>query len=451
MILQNDLTRGPLFPKMMRFAIPYLAACFLQTFYGMADLFITGQYYGAAPVTGVSIGSQVMHMIIVMIAGLTIGSAVSIARALGAKDEKEAFRLMGSAAALFIPFSLVFTGLLFLSMPLILELLQTPPEALEDTRAYLTICFAGVPLIVLYNTVSGFFRGMGNTKAPMTFIAISGVVNIFLDYLLIGSFHMSAAGAAWGTFASEVVSVVLSFVYLYRKLAPLSLNRRSFLPGKKWARRILSIGVPISCQDGLIQVSFLIITAIANSRGVEAAAAVGIVEKIISFLFLVPSAMMSTVSATAAQNLGAGLTERSRQALRYGITVCVVFGLLCIILIHFKAPEIVALFVPGETAVIAMGNDYFQSYVVDCAIAGIHFCFSGYFAACRKAAFSFIHNVISIFTVRIPGTYAAALLFPSTLYPMGMAAPAGSFLSVIICVFLYKKYVRKQPGCRKNR
>ena len=80
MILQNDLTRGPLFPKMMRFAIPYLAACFLQTFYGMADLFITGQYYGAAPVTGVSIGSQVMHMIIVMIAGLTIGSAVSIAR-----------------------------------------------------------------------------------------------------------------------------------------------------------------------------------------------------------------------------------------------------------------------------------------------------------------------------------------------------------------------------------
>lgn len=233
MILQNDLTRGPLFPKMMRFAIPYLAACFLQTFYGMADLFITGQYYGAAPVTGVSIGSQVMHMIIVMIAGLTIGSAVSIARALGAKDEKEAFRLMGSAAALFIPFSLAFTGLLFLSMPLILQLLQTPPEALEDTRAYLTICFAGVPLIVLYNTVSGFFRGMGNTKAPMTFIAISGIVNIFLDYLLIGSLHMSAAGAAWGTFASEVVSVVLSFVYLYRKLAPLSLTRRSFLPGKK--------------------------------------------------------------------------------------------------------------------------------------------------------------------------------------------------------------------------
>lgn len=232
MILQNDLTRGPLFPKMMRFAIPYLAACFLQTFYGMADLFITGQYYGAAPVTGVSIGSQVMHMIIVMIAGLTIGSAVSIARALGAKDEKEAFRLMGSAAALFIPFSLAFTGLLFLSMPLILELLQTPPEALEDTRAYLTICFAGVPLIVLYNTVSGFFRGMGNTKAPMTFIAISGIVNIFLDYLLIGSFHMSAAGAAWGTFASEVVSVVFSFLYLHRKLAPLSLTRRSFLPGK---------------------------------------------------------------------------------------------------------------------------------------------------------------------------------------------------------------------------
>ena len=442
MILHNDLTRGPLFPKMMNFAVPYLAACFLQTFYGMADLFITGQYYGAAPVTGVSIGSQVMHMIIVIIAGLTIGSAVSIARALGAKNEKESFRLMGSAAALFLPFATVFTALLFLCMPFILQVLQTPADALEDTRAYLTICFAGVPLIVIYNMVSGFFRGMGNTKAPMIFIAIAGIVNILLDYLLIGHFHMSAAGAAWGTFASEAVSVVLSLFYLHRKLSPLALSRKDFTPGSPWMRSILTIGIPISCQDGLIQISFLVITAIANSRGVEAAAAVGIVEKIISFLFLVPSAMMSTVSATTAQNLGAGLPERGRKALRYGITVCVSFGLLCILLVHFKASEIVALFVPGEEAVIAMGNDYFQSYVLDCAIAGIHFCFSGCFAAHRKASFSFLHNVISIFTVRIPGTYAAALLFPTTLYPMGMAAPAGSLLSVIICVFLYKKYLK---------
>lgn len=166
MILSNDLTRGSLFPKMMKFAIPYLGACFLQTFYGMADLFITGQYNGAAPVTGVSIGSQVMHMMIVIIAGLTLGCAVSIAGTLGARDEKKAFHFMGSAAVLFLPFAFLLMALLFVLMPFILSALQTPLEAWDDTRAYLSICFAGIPFIVLYNMVSGFFRGMGNTRTP---------------------------------------------------------------------------------------------------------------------------------------------------------------------------------------------------------------------------------------------------------------------------------------------
>lgn len=120
---------------------------------------------------------------------------------------------------------------------------------------------------------------MGNTRAPMIFIAISGLLNIFLDFLLIGHYHMGAAGAAWGTLSSEGLSVLLALFFLRVKFAPLHLALEDFRPGKKWIRQILGIGIPISCQDGLIQISFLIITAIANSRGVEAAAAVGIVEK----------------------------------------------------------------------------------------------------------------------------------------------------------------------------
>lgn len=225
---------------------------------------------------------------------------------------------------------------------------------------------------------------------------------------------------------------------------PLGLTLEDFKPLKSDIHDILSIGLPISCQDGLIQISFLAITAIANGLGVEAAAAVGIVEKIISFLFLVPSAMMATVSATAAQNAGARNHNRGRKALYYGISICIAFGILCIILVHFKAAEIMALFVPGEENVIRMGDDYLQSYVIDCAVAGVHFCFSGYFAAYRKAIFSFIHNVISIFAVRLPGTYLASVMFADPLWPMGMAAPAGSLLSVLICIFLYKKYIHER-------
>lgn len=444
MVIKNDLTEGPLLSRMMTFAIPYLAACFLQTFYGMADLFITGQYYGAAPVTGVAIGSQVMHMVIVIIAGLTTGTTVCIARAMGEKDDKGSYRLMGSSTLLFLPASFILTFILIFSIPSILTVLQTPLEAWEETTKYLYICFAGIPFIIIYNVLSGILRGAGNTKAPMIFIAIAGLFNISLDYILIGHYHMAAAGAAWGTLISEAVSVIFALGYMYRNLMPLGLTLEDFKPLKSDIHDILSIGLPISCQDGLIQISFLAITAIANGLGVEAAAAVGIVEKIISFLFLVPSAMMATVSATAAQNAGARNHSRGRKALYYGISICIAFGILCIILVHFKAAEIMALFVPGEENVIRMGDDYLQSYVIDCAVAGVHFCFSGYFAAYRKAIFSFIHNVISIFAVRLPGTYLASVMFADPLWPMGMAAPAGSLLSVLICIFLYKKYIHER-------
>ena len=198
--------------------------------------------------------------------------------------------------------------------------------------------------------------------------------------------------------------------------------------------QMLRVGVPIAAQDGLIQVSFLVITAIANRRGVDVAAAVGIVEKIICFVFLVPSAMLSTVSAMAAQNAGAGKHGQGRRVLYYGMGICVVFGLAVGIACQFLATPILALFAKDEPKVVRLGAQYLKSYIFDCGLAGIHFCFSGYFCAYGKSVYSFVHNIISVIAVRIPGAYFASVIFPATLYPMGWAAPMGSLLSALICV-----------------
>lgn len=438
-----NLTQGPLLPQMMAFAIPYLIACFLQTFYGMADLFITGLFNGAAPITAVSIGSQLMHMLTVIIVGLAMGTTVSISRAVGNGNQKEASCCIGNSVLLFALFSLIGTVLLFLAIDPILSLLKTPAKAFEDTKAYLLICFAGIPFIVAYNVLAGIFRGLGDTRTPMYFVALAGFINLLLDYIFIGPMAMGAAGAAAATILSEAVSVLLCLLYLRFANLGLSLTRKDFSFDALRMRTLLAIGLPISCQDGLIQISFLIITAIANSRGVEVAAAVGIVEKVISFLFLVPSAMLSTVAAFAAQNAGAGNDERGRQALRYGIRICILFGLLTTLFVHFRAEWVVSLFVTHEPEVVRLGGEYFRTYVIDCIFAGIHFCFSGYFSAYGKSIYSFLHNMISIVTVRVPGTYLAILLFPDTLSPMGLAAPMGSLLSAVICVELYMWKFRK--------
>ena len=253
----------------------------------MADLFIIGQYEGVAGTTAVAVGSQVMHMLTVMIVGLAMGTTVSIAQAIGADDRPQAAAATGNTVTLFLSLSLVLTaGLLLLRCP-ITAVMSTPEAAVEGTIRYLTICFPGIPCITAYNTLSAIFRGMGDSKSPMIFIFIACLANIALDYLFIGALHLGPAGAALGTSLSQAISVAISLAVIVRRRT-MPLAKADLRPQKPVMDAILKIGVPISVQDGFIQISFIVITVIANRRGLTDAAAVGIVEKIIGFLFLVP-------------------------------------------------------------------------------------------------------------------------------------------------------------------
>jgi putative MATE family efflux protein len=282
----------------------------------------------------------------------------------------------------------------------------------------------------------------------MYFVGIAGVLNILLDYLLIGAFDLGAAGAALATIISQACSVLLALMVMGKLKLGIHLIREDFRIDPPVMKNILKVGLPVAAQDGFVQISFLVITVIANRRGVDAAAAVGIVEKLISFMFLVPSAMLSTVSAMAAQNAGAGFHERGRRALYYGIGITILVGFLFVILCQIWPEQILSLFAKEEPAVVQMGAQYLRSYVFDCAIAGVHFCFSGYFCAYQKSMISFGHNMASILLVRIPGAYFASRKYPDTLFPMGMAAPLGSLLSSLICVtvFLIMQRQNRQGG-----
>ncbi len=444
--MQINLTEGNLLKVLARFSVPFLVSSFLQTFYGLADLFITGRFNGADVITAVSVGSQLTHMLTVIIVGLTMGSTVFIGRAVGEKDNERLEHGIGNIIVLFAGFAVIATAVLLIFTDSIVALMETPAEAVQETEYYLAICFAGVPFITAYNVIASIFRGLGDSRSPMYFVIIAGVINVLLDILFIGPFDMKAAGAALATIIAQAISVLTGVISLVRKNRGFRLHRDNFRLNRRVLSDVIRVGVPVSLQDGLIQVSFLVITIIANSRGVMTAAAVGIVEKIISFLFLVPSAMLSSVSAIAAQNAGAGKHQRSRLSLRYGIIITVMFGLIAAGFCQIFAEQTVALFSSAEPQVIRLGGQYLRAYALDCIFAGVHFCFSGYFCAYSRAIYSFAHNIISIMLIRIPGAYLASVMFPDTLYPMGLAAPAGSLLSVAICTALYIIMQRKQTG-----
>ena len=284
---------------------------------------------------------------------------------------------------------------------------------------------------------------MGDSKSPMYFVAIACVINIALDYLLMGVFSLGPSGAALGTTLSQICSVLIALVVIIKKRMFPGFRLRDLRPHKTTMASILQVGIPVAVQDGFIQISFLIITMFANQRGLNDAAAVGIVEKLIGILFLVPSSLLSTVSALSAQNLGAGKPERARQTLRYAICITFSFGLIIAIAMQFAASAAVSLFT-DEAEVVRLGAQYMKSYVLDCMIAGVHFCCSGFFCACGLSELSFLHNCISIVAARIPLAWLACRYFPETLYPMGLAAPIGSLISVAICLIALR-WIRRHP------
>lgn len=443
-IMEKNLTSGSVFRNIVYFSLPYLLSYFLQTLYGMADLFIIGQFNGVDSITAVSVGSQVMHMLTVMIVGLAMGSTVMIGQAIGAGQKKDASNTIGNTISLFMLVSVIATGLLLALVKPIVGAMSTPAEAVSGTVIYLTICFIGIPFITAYNIISSIFRGLGDSKSPMYFIAVACTLNILLDYLLIGVFRLGPAGAALGTTLSQTASVIIALIVIRKKKTGLTLRKSDFKPARQIMGKILKIGIPVAVQDGFIQIAFIVVTVIANRRGIHDAAAVGIVEKIIGVLFLVPSSMLSTVSALSAQNIGAGKHDRAALTLRYATFLAAGFGLITAIAIQFWAEPIIGVFTKEKNAeVILLGSQYIRGYIWDCIFAGVHFSFSGYFCAYGRSGLSFLHNALSIVLVRIPGAYFASKLFADTLFPMGLAAAGGSLLSVIVCVIAYQ-YLKKQ-------
>lgn len=442
--LTKDLTTGSVFGTLFSFSIPFFFSYFLQTLYGMADLYIVGQFNAVESTTAVSIGSQIMHMITVMIVGLAMGTTVSIGHETGAKNEKQVLVTIGNTVTLFLGLSVAAAVVLILCIRPIVTVMSTPAEAVSSTVSYLTICFIGIPFITAYNIISSVFRGMGNSKSPMYFIAVACVSNIVLDYIFIGRLGMGAAGAALGTTLAQAVSVAVALFRIRTDsgMRHIRLTFEDLKPKRAVMGKLLFIGVPVALQDGFIQISFLLITVIANKRGLFDAAAVGVVEKIIGILFLVPSSLLSSVSALAAQNIGAGKKERARQTLKYAMITAVVFGTVSALFMQFNAEPVVGIF-RSEPEVVRLGGQYLRGYVWDCVFAGVHFCFSGYFCAKGLSGLSFLHNAVAIVCARIPLAYLASKMFADTLFPMGLATVTGSAVSVAICIIAFFLTERK--------
>ena len=442
----HSLTQGAVWKRLLRFALPIMGANLLQAMYGTVDLMVVGLFSDAAHVSAVSTGSMTMQTITGIITGLTMGSTVLLGQAIGRKDGKAASRTVASSLVLFIVLGLVLSGLIVAAAAPIAAVMNAPEEAVEGTVGYIRICGAGVIAIVLFNAISGMFRGTGDSRTPLILMAIACGANIAGDLLLVGAFKMGSNGAAIATIAAQAASVGAAAFLVKKHGLGFEARKEDMRPGREETLRILRYGLPIAAQEALTGVSFMVILAILNGFGLIASAGVGVAEKLCGLMFIIPGAMMSAVSAFSAQNIGAGQEERARQGMFVSMLVSFGMGLVMFLGSFFYGAELAGLFT-SDTDVCLAAADYLRSYAIDCVIVGFNFSMMGYLNGMGRTGFVALQGILSTFLVRIPVSWLMSRMENVTLFQVGFVTPLATVFAIIITViYICRVKKREEPA-----
>lgn len=446
----RNLTEGKILSSLIRFALPVFLALFLQALYGGVDLLVVGQFAYTEDVSGVSSGSMLMQTVTMIITGLSMGITILVGQKIGARKPREAGQAVGAGLCLFAVFAVILTIVLVFGSDQLALLLHAPKEAFEETSVYIRICGAGSLFIVAYNVLGAIFRGIGDSKMPLLTVAIACVLNIFGDLLFVAVFHMGTAGAALATVMSQAVSVLVSLLIIRRRTLPFQFSRAYIRFNGPLIRTELKLGSPVALQELLVGMSFLVIQTIVNTMGVVPSAGVGVAEKVCTFLMLVPSAYMQSMSAFVAQNIGAKQQGRAKKALGCGIATSLAAGLVMGVLAFFFGNLLAAIF-SKDPAVIAAAHSYLRAYAIDCLLVSLLFCFIGYYNGCGKTLFVMAQGIIGAFGVRIPFAFLMSRLTGTTLFHIGLATPASSVVQIILCLimFLYLERRRRAQDMEK--
>lgn len=447
--MEKSLTQGDVFTTLLRFSLPFLLTNLLQALYGACDLLIVGRFADAAGVSAVATGGQVMQTVTGLAVGLTTGGTVVVAQKFGSGHRRETFDTAATVLLVFAALSLAMTfATLSLTGP-ICDVMHAPAEALEATHDYLTVCSLGIVFIVGYNAVSGILRGLGDSKTPFLFIISACAANIAGDLFLVGKLGLGAKGAAMATVAAQAACLILMVVHLAIRGTLLRFCRVRPCFRCVTAKTILGVGLPIALQEGLVNVSFLVITAILNSMGLAASAAVGVTEKLIVFSMLPVTAFAAAVAAMTAQNQGAGFPQRGRECLRTGIFLSLLFGVACFLSAQVNAQGLIALFC-RDPAVLQAGIGYLRAYSIDCVVVCFVFCMNAYLSGSGHALFPLLHSVAATCLLRLPLSWLLSRSPNASMIAVGCAAPAASLLSLLLCL-LYLHRLDHAPMVHHGR
>lgn len=392
-----DLTSGLIWKRLIMFALPIMWANLFQQLYNTVDSLVVGQFVGHTALAAVGATGPLTGLIIGFFMGMGTGSGVVISQYYGAKEHENLEKSVHTAMAVALVFGIVLGVLGILVSPLLLELMNTPDDVMDQAVLYLRIYFGGVITLTVYNIGSGILRAIGDSKRPLYYLIISGIANIVLNLLFVCVFQMGVAGVAWGTILSQLLSCILVIINLVRCTDEYRLVLSKIRFDKEIFIRIAKIGLPAGVQSMVISLSNIVIQSKVNIFGSTAMAGYSAANRIDGFVYMPLNALSLAMTTFTAQNLGAGNMERAKKgtktAIIMGLVVMIAAGWTAVL---FSRP-LIGLF-SNEENVIAYG---IQTITV---LGGTYFLFTFndiLAGVIRGAGNAVVPMIISIFNMCI--------------------------------------------------
>lgn len=439
------LTSGSIFSTLFRFALPFMGASFLQAMYGFCDILIISYFTNQSVLSGVSNATQILWFWIFLASGLTMGGTILIGQYFGAGDKKQVQETITTMFSLFIYVGLFFGILLILLLPFVVQILQIPNDAVPHAKSYILVSMAGLVFTFCYHSICAVLRGLGDSKSPLYFVFVACIVNIVLDLIFVGVFHLDAFGAALATILAQAVSVIIGLMYLHKQKFEFSFRFRLNGVIKEKALQIVKVGLPISMQDSLLMISFLVVLSAINKLGVTASAAAGITDKLDALTFLPPIAISGAVSAMVAQNIGAHKLMRAKKVMFSGILLSLAFGVPTF-LVAFFTPEFILGLTTSDGALITTGSAYLKAYSPDVLFLCVIFSVNAFLNGCGKTNVTFLNSTFANVFIRIPIAFMA-----TDIIGIGLSMLTAAFSQITIGLLYFYSNLWKKSLLSKKK
>ena len=350
-----DMTRGPLFRNIISYTIPIMLTGFLQLLFNAADLIIVGQFCGCISVVAVGSTSAITNLIVNLFIGLSVGSGVAVAQAIGANDQEKIHRGIHTAIPTALVGGVILTAVGVAFSETFLKWMGTPDNVLSLSAIYMKIYFAGIVFIMIYNFCAAILRAAGDTKSPLVFLAITGVINVALNVIFVTVFDLNVAGVALATTISQAVAATLVLLALIKRTDACKLHLSKIRFYKEEFLQIVKIGLPAGVQGSLFSISNVIIQSSINSFGEVVMSGNAAALNIEGFMFVGLNAFHQTALNFTGQNIGAKQYKRAKKVFLLCLGCVFVIGVIISIGVYLSAEYLLKIYLPDSADAVAFG------------------------------------------------------------------------------------------------